>query len=194
MPIRKKIAVLRARHDAAPPDAPDPISEDACRRVLLTDPGRQSVLNYWADCTDGHVDCEGSTLFPWVRIGPFTAEHIAEQSRVTRTRWLPWPSRPRSHCPARRRPSQASMGSLSSSGRARRYRIRPSERTTTRPWRCRTAEPPASDRATRCVRLRPVPTPSWSPNWAMCWACATARVCWGASGRCLMASSLSAPA
>lgn len=68
MPKNVKIAILRVINDNS-----DPISEQACREMLMIGP--KSVFRYWFDNTDGYLDFEGSTMFPWVNVR-FTAADI----------------------------------------------------------------------------------------------------------------------
>lgn len=61
---RVKLAILRARHDTSVP----PISDAACIAMLMTNPARRSVLNYWEAVTDSYLQFDGSSLMPWVDV------------------------------------------------------------------------------------------------------------------------------
>jgi hypothetical protein len=70
MPRKVKLAVLRARHDPS-----GTINDRACIEMLVTSDTRRSLLDYWADNTDGYLDLRGSNMFPWVDVS-FTAADL----------------------------------------------------------------------------------------------------------------------
>ena len=59
-----KLAILRARHDTTVPY----ISDAACIAMMITNPARRSVLNYWEAVTDNYLQFDGGSLMPWVDI------------------------------------------------------------------------------------------------------------------------------
>jgi hypothetical protein len=76
---RVKVAVLRARHDGSKPLIPD----RACIEMILTNANRTSVLNYWENVTDGHLDFVDSSLFPWVDID-IGADDVSRETQCAR--------------------------------------------------------------------------------------------------------------
>ncbi|MDX1416231.1 MAG: hypothetical protein R3293_18685 [Candidatus Promineifilaceae bacterium] len=68
MSKKVKIAILRAYNDSSMP-----ISDQACRDMLMTGP--RSLLRYWRDNTDRYLDFVDSAMLPWVNI-MFTAADI----------------------------------------------------------------------------------------------------------------------
>lgn len=74
-----KVAVLRARHDRSKPLIPD----RACIEMMLTNANRTSVLNYWEDVTDSHLDFVDSALFPWVDID-ISADDVSRTTQCNR--------------------------------------------------------------------------------------------------------------
>lgn len=73
MSKKVKLAILRARHNPALPVIPD----QACIQMMMTNNARTSVLNYWADTTEGYLDFNGSELLPWVDISITPADRDA---------------------------------------------------------------------------------------------------------------------
>src|SRR5215218_5716497 len=82
-----KLAILRARHNTAVPF----ISDAACIALFMTNPSRQSILNYWETVTDSYLRFEGSSLMPWVDItlGTDTTRGTQVAKAYTATSALP---------------------------------------------------------------------------------------------------------
>lgn len=76
---RVKVAILRARHDQAVAE----ISDAACIAMLMNNPNRTGVLQYWESVTGGFLDFVDSVLFPWVLI-EMDATDVARETQVER--------------------------------------------------------------------------------------------------------------
>lgn len=63
MPKEMRIAVLRNHHDNSFAAIPD----QACEEVLRANNSRTSVAQYWADCTQGHLQLQ-LDFMPWVSV------------------------------------------------------------------------------------------------------------------------------
>lgn len=74
-----KVGVLRARHDVTIPLIPD----RACIEMMLNNANHTSVLDYWANVTEGHLDFLDSVLFPWVDI-EIGADDISRETQCAR--------------------------------------------------------------------------------------------------------------
>jgi hypothetical protein len=62
--MKKKLCILRARHNPAQPT----IADAACIQMMMTNANNTAVLNYWANVTDDYLDFLDSALMPWVDI------------------------------------------------------------------------------------------------------------------------------